>query len=89
MLRHRAKCRQCGQTSHWCRDLEESRREILRHLKEAHGLGLAQESGAYQIAAERQCDTCLEPYIDHCTKCDGDFCIFHAGDIDGLCGGCI
>jgi hypothetical protein len=87
--RQRAGCKHCRQTSHWCRDREESRREILRHLRDAHGLGEAQESVDYQIVTERQCDTCLEPYLDHCTKCDGDFCTFHAGDIDGLCGGCI
>jgi hypothetical protein len=88
MLRHRATCNQCGQTSQWCLDPEESRRDILRHLQEAHGLG-GKESGVYQLAAERQCDTCLEPCVDRCTKCDGDFCVFHAGDIDGLCGCCI
>ena len=89
MLRHRADCRHCGQASAWRRDREESRREILGHLTEAHGLGQARETADYRIVAQRQCDTCLEPYIDHCTKCDGDFCVFHAGDIDGLCGGCI
>jgi hypothetical protein len=41
------------------------------------------------MVAERQCDYCLEPCLDDCTKCRHDFCSFHAGDIDGLCGGCI
>jgi hypothetical protein len=27
--------------------------------------------------------------VDDCTKCRQDFCNLHAGDIDGLCGGCI
>lgn len=89
MWRHHASCSHCNQTSHWCRDLEESRQEILGHLQELHGIEAGREPADYQIVAVRQCDTCLEPYIDHCTKCDGDFCTFHAGDIDGLCGGCI
>jgi hypothetical protein len=89
MWRHHADCKHCSQTSHWCRDREESRNEILRHLGNAHGIGEPREPADFQIVGERQCDTCLEPYLDHCTKCDGDFCVFHAGDIDGLCGGCI
>ena len=43
----------------------------------------------YQMGRERQCDYCLEPFLDDCTKCREDFCRLHAGDIDGLCGGCI
>ena len=49
----------------------------------------AREAADYRLAAERQCDYCLEPYLDDCTKCRHDFCAWHAGDIDGLCGGCI
>ena len=45
--------------------------------------------GDYQLDRQRQCDSCLEPYVDDCTKCRRDFCHFHTGDIDGLCGGCI
>ncbi len=89
MWRHRAGCNHCGQTSNWCRDPGDSRQEILRHLKDFHGLNLTRESTDYQIIAERQCDSCLEPYLDDCTKCTREFCAFHAGDIDGLCGGCI
>jgi hypothetical protein len=62
---------------------------MRRHLEEAHGLNAARESADYRLVAERQCDYCLEPYLDDCTKCRHDFCAFHAGDIDGLCGGCI
>ena len=89
MWRYRAICRNCGQTSAWRRGRQESREEILRHLQASHGLGEAREPVDYQISAERQCDYCLEQYLDRCTKCNRDFCAFHAGDIDGLCGGCI
>ena len=89
MLRHRAKCSHCGQVSAWCGNVEESRREIRRHLEEAHGLKVARETADYLMVAARQCDYCLEPYLDDCTKCRHDFCALHAGDIDGLCGGCI
>ncbi len=89
MRRHCAICNSCQQTSAWCEDPRECRREILRHLQEAHGLDEPQEPAHYQMVAARQCDYCLEPYLDHCTKCSRDFCAFHAGDIDGLCGGCI
>jgi hypothetical protein len=58
-------------------------------LEEAHGLSEVRESAHYRLVAERQCDYCLEPYLDDCTRCDHDFCALHAGDIDGLCGGCI
>jgi len=62
--------------------------EITRHLREAHGLAAPRE-GDFQLARERQCDYCLESSLDQCTKCTRDFCALHAGDIDGLCGGCI
>lgn len=64
------------------------REDILLHLKEAHNPA-PEAAAAYELREERQCDYCLEVYLDHCTKCDRDFCRFHAGDIDGLCGGCI
>ncbi len=89
MWRQRAICNSCGQGSAWCGDVEASRREIHRHLEEAHDLNTAQGSADYRLVAERQCDYCLEPYLDDCTKCCHDFCALHAGDIDGLCGGCI
>ncbi len=89
MWRQRAICKHCSQVSAWSRDPEEGRQEILRHLEEAHGLREAREPAEYLMAAARQCDYCLEPYLDDCTKCRHDFCAFHAGDIDGLCGGCI
>jgi hypothetical protein len=89
MWRHRTICHICGQASDWRREREESRKEILRHLQEAHGRDEVREPEDYQLIVQRQCDSCLEPNIDRCTKCDGDFCVFHAGDIDGLCGGCI
>jgi len=89
MIRQRAGCSHCGHKSTWRREREENRQEILRHLRDFHGLAMAQEEVDYQIAAARQCDYCLEPYLDHCTKCSRDFCRLHAGDIDGLCGGCI
>ncbi len=89
MLRHCAKCSHCGRVTAWCGDVEESRREVRRHLEEAHGLNEAREPADYLMAGARQCDYCLEPYLDDCTKCRHDFCAGHAGDIDGLCGGCI
>ncbi len=89
MWRQQAVCNHCGRSSAWRRDREESRQEIIRHLQESPALGAPQEPADYQVMAARQCDYCLEPYLDHCTKCSRDFCTFHAGDIDGLCGGCI
>ncbi len=89
MRRQRAVCNHCGLSSAWRRDGEESRQEIIRHLDNSHALGKPQEPADYQVVAARQCDYCLEPYLDHCTKCGRDFCAGHAGDIDGLCGGCI
>lgn len=89
MIRHQARCRHCGQASGWRREPEEGRQEMRRHLAETHGISEDREPPDYQLVAERQCDYCLEPYLDDCTKCRHDFCQFHAGDIDGLCGGCI
>ena len=89
MLRHCAKCSYCGQATAWCEDVEESRRQLLGHLQAVHGMVAGRESADYRLVAARQCDYCLEPYLDDCTKCRHDFCAGHAGDIDGLCGGCI
>jgi hypothetical protein len=61
----------------------------MEHCRQAHALNQTQEGRDYELAQERQCDYCLEPYLDDCTKCRRDFCHLHAGDIDGLCGGCI
>ena len=54
-----------------------------------HNRDQARHPEDYRVERERQCDFCLEPYVDDCTKCGQDFCDLHAGDIDGLCGGCI
>jgi hypothetical protein len=89
MFRYHAKCSHCSQLSAWCGDVEESRREISGHLQAVHGIAAGREAADYRLMAERQCDYCLEPYLDDCTKCRRDFCAIHAGDIDGLCGGCI
>jgi len=89
MWRYGAVCNHCGRTFSWRRDRKESHQEIRGHLQKSHGSREPQEAADYQIVAARQCDYCLEPYLDHCTKCGHDFCRFHAGDIDGLCGGCI
>jgi hypothetical protein len=87
MWRYRAVCRHCGFMSPWQGNRETCRDDILLHLKE-HGPGQGQMA-AYELNEQRQCDYCLEEYLDHCTKCGRDFCRFHQGDIDGLCGGCI
>ena len=89
MWRHGAVCNHCGHRSAWSGDRKESRQEIIGHLQEAHGISEPREGADYQSVTARQCDYCLEPYLDHCTKCNRDFCALHAGDIDGLCGGCI
>ncbi len=89
MWRQRGECKHCSQVTAWQRDEAETRAEILQHLKVRHDIKEPQNPRDYQISAERQCDFCLMSYIDHCTKCSRDFCVFHAGDIDGLCGGCI
>jgi hypothetical protein len=41
------------------------------------------------MVAQRQCDWCLEEFVDSCTKCEKDFCRLHSGVIDGLCSCCI
>ena len=89
MWRHRANCNHCGQVTRWQRDLDQSLREIFVHLRQAHGLADPRQPADYHIRRERQCDYCLDPYVDRCTKCDRDFCRLHEGDIDGLCGRCI
>lgn len=88
MWRYQAVCRHCGFTSLWQGNREGCREEILLHLNAEHDPAPG-AAAAYELREERQCDYCLEAYLDHCTKCDRDFCRFHAGDIDGLCGGCI
>ena len=89
MWRHRATCSHCGLGSRWNRDREVSEAEIFAHLKDSHNSETAPRPDDYRLERERQCDSCLEPYLDDCTKCGQDFCNLHAGDIDGLCGGCI
>jgi hypothetical protein len=89
MWRYQAKCRHCEFASAWEGQEEPGRRQIVGHLQQAHALKNTQENADFQLARERQCDYCLEPYLDDCTKCGRDFCHLHAGDIDGLCGGCI
>ena len=89
MWRHCAKCNHCGARTSWQGEREVVREEMMGHLRQAHNLPAAREVEDFQMPAERQCDYCLEPFLDMCTKCSGDFCQLHAGDIDGLCGGCI
>ena len=89
MWRHRTTCSYCGLRSRWNRDREVSEAEIFSHLKASHNRENARHPDDYRLERERQCDSCLEPYVDDCTKCRQDFCRLHAGDIDGLCGGCI
>ena len=89
MWRHQAICSHCGQRSRWNRDQEVSEAEILAHLKVSHQCETPRLLEDYRVERERQCDFCLEAYVDDCTKCGQDFCNLHAGDIDGLCGGCI
>ncbi len=89
MWRYRGECNHCGRASAWRRKREESRQEIIQHLKAGHGLAGPGEAADYRLVGERQCDYCLEAYLDDCTKCRHGFCAAHAGDIDGLCGGCI
>jgi hypothetical protein len=89
MWRHRLICSHCGLKSRWNRDREVSEAEIFAHLKQSHDRANPLVLDDYQEVRERQCDSCLEPYVDDCTKCGQDFCNLHTGDIDGLCGGCI
>jgi hypothetical protein len=88
MWRHRATCTHCGEVTNWNEDREVSEQEIFTHLGDTHNI-VQMHTDDYQLDRERQCDSCLEPYLDDCTKCRQDFCHLHAGDIDGLCGGCI
>ncbi len=89
MWRHRVGCKHCALETAWNRDPAVSAEEIIIHLKEHHQIGEPVEAVDYQFKLQRQCDSCLEPSVDTCTKCGQDFCSFHTGDIDGLCGGCI
>ena len=73
----------------WQGDRQGCLGDVWRHLKQEHDLAAAREGADYELREARQCDYCLEEYLDHCTKCGRDFCDLHAGDIDGLCGGCI
>ena len=89
MRRYQAVCRHCGRATPWQGDRQGCLEGVWLHLKQEHGLDGAQNAAAYELQEEHQCDYCLEEFLDTCTKCHRDFCRFHAGDIDGLCGGCI
>ncbi len=89
MWRYQALCRHCGLASMWQGNREICQEGMLLHLGQEHNLATAREPSDYGISRQRQCDYCLEEFIDSCTKCGRDFCHLHAGDIDGLCGGCI
>jgi hypothetical protein len=89
MWRNRATCTHCGEGTNWNEDREVSEREIFAHLRNTHNIAQPLHPDDYQLDRQHQCDSCLEPYLDDCTKCRQDFCHLHAGDIDGLCGGCI
>ena len=90
MQRYQAVCRQCGEATLWQWNQEICRHGMLLHLQQDHGLAPGpMAAAAYELQEQRQCDYCLEACIDSCTKCSRDFCTFHQGDIDGLCGGCI
>jgi hypothetical protein len=89
MWRHRVVCSHCGCASHWNQDRKAIEQEIFTHLANIHQIAKPLHPDDYRLEQQRQCDSCLESYIDNCTKCSQDFCHLHAGDIDGLCGGCI
>ncbi len=89
MRRYQALCRHCGYMPPWQEDHQACREAVLIHLGQGHNLAAAREPGDYGLREQRQCDYCLEEFLDSCTKCGRDFCSLHAGDIDGLCGGCI
>jgi hypothetical protein len=89
MWRYQAVCRHCGFLSPWQGDSEGCRGDMLLHLGQEHNQAAAREQADYEINGQRQCDYCLEAFIDSCTKCSRDFCTLHEGDIHGLCGGCI
>jgi hypothetical protein len=88
MWRYQALCRHCGLASPWQGNQEDCLKGMGQHLEQEHGLPLG-DAAAYELRQQRQCDYCLEEFIDSCTKCGREFCRVHAGDIDGLCGGCI
>ena len=89
MRRYQAVCRHCGLVSPWQGKREVCLGDMSRHLEQEHEIAGVPDAKDYELQEQRQCDYCLEEYLDHCTKCDRDFCRFHQGDIDGLCGGCI
>jgi len=89
MRRYQAVCRHCGMATPWQGDRQGCLGRVIQHLEHEHGLAGARDLADYELKAERQCDYCLEAFLDSCTKCNRDFCHLHAGDIDGLCGGCI
>jgi hypothetical protein len=89
LWRHQATCQHCGQKSNWNQNGEVSVQEIFTNLRQSHQITAPLIYNDYQIERQRQCDSCLEPYVDNCIKCRQDFYRFHAGDIDGLCGSCI
>jgi hypothetical protein len=62
---------------------------LLAHLHQEHQVSEPREGTDYHLHRQRQCDYCLEEYVDTCTKCAHDFCRLHEGFIHGLCGGCI
>ncbi len=88
MLRHRAICRHCGAASPWQSEPGEVAAVLATHLEE-HQVSRPRAGRDYDLIAQRQCHYCLEEFVDTCTKCERDFCRFHTGDIDGLCGCCI
>jgi len=89
MRRYQAACRHCSFMSLWEGNRGFCLEEISRHLEMEHEITGVPNAEDYKLREQRQCDYCLETYLDHCTKCNRDFCHLHAGDIDGLCGGCI
>ena len=88
MWRYQALCGHCGLASVWQGHREECLQGLLQHLEQEHQ-NAGGDAAAYELREQRQCDYCLGEFIDSCTKCGRDFCHLHAGDIDGLCGGCI
>ncbi len=88
MWRHRTACGHCEAVTAWNRDREAGAEEMRRHLDQAHGIDKPQLEVDYHWTAERQCDYCLEPSIDDCTKCGRDYCRLHCGSVDGIHGYC-
>ena len=62
---------------------------MREHGQLSHKIRQPQPTADYHMVAQRQCDYCLDEYVDRCTKCERDFCREHTGVIDGLCGCCI